>query len=111
MQLIINYIKIRLFSSGLLPTVLIVSWLLSGCNAATPAAVVPTPIIGEPKIGAPMPQQPDEEIGISVHVSSGSGLTLTYDWQADGGEIIRGQGSPAITYRVPNEPGIYLGIC
>jgi hypothetical protein len=34
-------------------------------------------------------------------------VTLTYTWNADGGEIVRGQGSPAITYRVPQEPGTY----
>jgi branched-chain amino acid transport system substrate-binding protein len=58
-------------------------------------------------ISDPTPQEPGKEVGISVDVSSAGGVTLTYTWNADGGEIVRGQGSPAITYRVPEEPGTY----
>ncbi|MEM7346846.1 MAG: hypothetical protein AAF485_21620, partial [Chloroflexota bacterium] len=79
---------------------------LGGCVGTDPASV-PTPVVSDPKVGAPSPHQPGEEVGISVDVSSGSGITLSYTWNADGGEIVRGQGSPAITYRVPDEPGTY----
>jgi hypothetical protein len=58
-------------------------------------------------ISDPTPQEPGKEVGISIDVSSAGGVTLTYTWNADGGEIVRGQGSPAITYRVPEEPGTY----
>ncbi|MDM8530046.1 hypothetical protein QUF63_02665 [Anaerolineales bacterium HSG25] len=44
-------------------------------------------------------QQPGEEIGISIEIASTGGVTMNYTWSADGGEIVRGQGSPAITYR------------
>ncbi|MEM7345218.1 MAG: glycine betaine ABC transporter substrate-binding protein [Chloroflexota bacterium] len=76
------------------------------CGSQDPEAV-PPPVISDPKVGAPSPQQPGEEVGISVDVSSASGVALSYIWSADGGEIVRGQGSPAITYRVPDEPGSY----
>lgn len=84
-------------------------WLLAGCGGQQPApvVVVGTPSIGEPKVGAPSPQQPGEEIGISIEIASTGGVNLNYTWTADGGEIVRGQGSPAITYRVPEEPGTY----
>jgi hypothetical protein len=82
-------------------------WLISGCGGQQPAAQVVTPSIGEPKVGAPSPQQPGEEIGISIEIASTGGATLNYTWTADGGEIVRGQGSPAITYRVPKDPGTY----
>jgi phosphonate transport system substrate-binding protein len=77
--------------------------LVSGCNSQ-PAA---PPTISDPMISDPTPQEPGKEVGISVDVSSAGGVTLTYTWNADGGEIVRGQGSPAITYRVPEEPGTY----
>ncbi len=83
------------------------AWLVSACGGQPPAAVVVTPSIGEPKVGAPSPQQPGEEIGISIEIASTGGATLSYTWSADGGEIVRGQGSPAITYRVPQDPGTY----
>jgi len=76
---------------------LILSVIGCGSQEPAPAAVVSVPKIGEPKVGAPAPQKPGEEIGISVDVSSGSGVALSYTWNADGGEIVRGQGSPAIT--------------
>ncbi|MBE7473765.1 MAG: hypothetical protein HS114_31940 [Anaerolineales bacterium] len=82
-------------------------WLVSGCGGQQPAALVVTPSIGEPKVGAPSPQQPGEEIGISIEIASTGGATLNYTWTTDGGEIVRGQGSPAITYRVPKNPGTY----
>jgi hypothetical protein len=82
-------------------------WFISGCGGQQPAVQVVTPAIGEPKVGAPSPQQPGEEIGISIEIASTGGATLNYTWTADGGEIVRGQGSPAITYRVPKEPGTY----
>ena len=37
-----------------------------------------TPSIGEPKVGAPSPQQPGEEVGISIEIASTSGVTLNY---------------------------------
>ncbi len=88
---------------------LVLMGTLSGCGNQQPAPVVlvGTPSIGEPKVGAPSSQQPGEEIGISIEIASTGGVTLNYIWSADGGEIVRGQGSPAITYRVPDEPGTY----
>jgi hypothetical protein len=77
--------------------------VVSACNSQ-PAA---PPTISDPMISDPTPQEPGKEVGISVDVSSAGGVTLTYTWNADGGEIVRGQGSPAITYRVPEEPGTY----
>ncbi|MEM7345216.1 MAG: PKD domain-containing protein [Chloroflexota bacterium] len=87
-------------------TLLLLIVLMIGCNGQSPEAIS-TPTIGDPKVGSLAPQQPGEEIGISVDVSSGPGVVLSYTWNADGGEIIRGQGSPAITYRAPDEAGTY----
>lgn len=81
---------------------LILTGLLTGCGGPSEP-----PTISEPKISAPTPQEPGEEVGISIDVSSVSGTELTFSWQADGGEIVRGDGSPAITYRTPDKPGIY----
>ncbi|GAB4448607.1 MAG: hypothetical protein Kow0031_31110 [Anaerolineae bacterium] len=79
-------------------------WLMTACAGQTASE---PPIVSDPKISAPTPQEPGQEIGISVDVSSVSGASLTYEWRVDGGEIVRGQNSPAITYRTPDEPGIY----
>jgi hypothetical protein len=96
-------------SLGLFVLTTVLMWLAIGCQGKTPmpATAVPTPAIGEPKVGAPTPLKPGEEAGISVGVSSAAGVALSYTWFADGGEIIRGQGSPAITYRAPHIPGTY----
>ncbi len=77
--------------------------LVSACTSPT----IEPPTISDPMISDPTPQEPGKEVGISIDVSSAGGATLTYTWNADGGEIVRGQGSPAITYRVPEEPGTY----
>lgn len=77
--------------------------LLAACTSPT----VEPPTISDPMISDPTPQEPGKEVGISIDVSSAGGATLTYTWNADGGEIVRGQGSPAITYRAPQEPGTY----
>ncbi len=86
-------------------------WLLSGCGSQPPPTPIPVavepPVVSDPQISAPTPQEPGQEIGIAIDVSSATGVSLTYDWRADGGEIVRGQNSPAITYRTPDEPGIY----
>ncbi len=86
-----------------LATLLVLLSFLAACTS--PTAEPPT--ISDPMISDPTPQEPGKEVGISIDVSSAGGATLTYTWNADGGEIVRGQGSPAITYRVPEEPGTY----
>jgi len=84
-------------------------WGITGCKekAATPTAVAQALVIGEPKVSAPIPLKPGEEAGISVDVFSDTGIALTYTWTTDGGEIVRGQGSPAITYRAPTGAGTF----
>ena len=82
---------------------MVVLSLLTACTS--PTAEPPT--ISDPMISDPTPQEPGKEVGISIDVSSAGGATLKYTWNADGGEIVRGQGSPAITYRVPEDPGTY----
>ena len=97
-------------SLGLLILTTILVWVATGCQPGktpTPIAAVQPPVISEPKVGAPTPLKPGEEAGISVEVSRATGVTLTYTWIVDGGEIVRGQESPAITYRAPDEPGTY----
>jgi hypothetical protein len=91
----------------ILTTILV--WVVTGCQGKTPTpiAAVQPPEISEPKVGAPTPLKPGEEAGIAVEVSKATRFTLTYTWTADGGEIVRGQESPAITYRAPDEPGTY----
>ncbi len=96
------------FSSSLYILAAILALLMPGCQETpAPAAVVQAPEIGEPRVSAPTPLKPREEVGISIEVSSITGVTLGYTWYADGGEIIRGQGSPAITYRASDIPGTY----
>lgn len=84
-------------------------WGITGCKeeTATPTAVAQALVIGEPKVSAPTPLKPGEEAGIAVDVFSDVGINLTYTWEADGGAIVRGQGSPAITYRAPDEAGTF----
>jgi len=83
--------------------------VVTGCQEETPvpAAAVQTPAISEPKVSAPTPLKPGQEAGIFIEVSCPTGITLTYTWYADGGEIVRGQESPAITYRAPDTSGTY----
>ena len=80
-------------------------WLHSG-EAPTPTAAVQPPVISEPKVGVSGPLRPGEETGIAVTVSKAAGAILTYTWNVDG-KIIKGQGSPAITYRAPDKAGTY----
>jgi hypothetical protein len=82
-------------------------WLLLTAVLLAACAEIEPPTVSDPKISAPTPQEPGEEIGIAVDVSNAGGANLSYEWRVDGGEIVRGQGSPAITYRTPEEPGIY----
>jgi len=84
--------------------------LLVACTATPAPTPTPfaTPSISEPKIGSPDPKRPNEEIGISVDVAATTGLILKYEWLNDGqGEIVRGQNTPAVTYRTPKEAGTY----
>jgi trehalose/maltose transport system substrate-binding protein len=89
---------------------LIIMVILAACATQpepTPVEVA-APLFSDPMISAPTPQEPGKEIGVAVDVSNPGGADVTYDWQADGGEIVRGQDSPAITYRTPEEPGVYF---
>jgi hypothetical protein len=92
-----------------LAVLIVLLGLVGACNSqpVEPPTTAAQPSISDPMISDPTPQEPGKEVGISVDVSSAGGVTLTYTWNADGGEIVRGQGSPAITYRVPQEPGTY----
>jgi hypothetical protein len=82
---------------------------VAGCQGRTPTPIaeVKPPVISDPKVGAPTPLKPGQEAGIFIEVSCPTGITLTYTWYADGGEIVRGQESPAITYRAPDTSGTY----
>lgn len=94
---------------GVLVLTTILVWVVTGCQGETPTSIaaVQPPTISEPKVDAPTPLEPGKEAGISVEVSRATGVTLAYTWEVDSGEIVRGQGSPAITYRAPDEPGVY----
>ena len=81
---------------------------LSVRQTPTPITTVQPPTISELKVGTSGPLRPGEETSIFVTVSKAAGVTLTYTWHVDDGEIIKGQGSPAITYRAPDKPGTYL---
>jgi hypothetical protein len=92
---------------------------LAGCGRGepTPTAVaivstpapIPTPVVSEPVMSVPSPIPPGQEIGISVNVDSVAGVEIEYQWtHPEGqGEILDGQGTDGITYRVPTEPGTY----
>lgn len=106
MKLLANLVRKQLLFIELL-VLLTILWLLAACGDQAGPIASEQPIIGDPQVSATTPQEPGEEVGISIDVSNVSGVTLTYEWSVDGGEIVRGQGSPAITYRAPDEPGIY----
>lgn len=95
-----------------LPRLIIVIVILlgfgAGCDGDGPPSPTPIPIpaISTPTVGT-SPLKPGDETGISVSVSTAAGVDLKYTWNVEGGVIVKGQGSPAITYRAPNEPGIY----
>jgi hypothetical protein len=80
---------------------------LSVRQAPTPTATVQPPVVGDLKVSAPAPLKPGEEVVIFIEVSRAAGATLIYTWIAHGGQIVGGQGSPAITYLAPDEPGTY----
>lgn len=97
---------------GLFILTTILVWVVAGCQGKTPTPIaeVKPPVISDPKVCAPTPLKPGEEAGISVDiVSCPAEITLTYEWivEEGGGKIIKGQESPAITYRAPDQPGIY----
>jgi len=55
----------------------------------------------------PQPVNPGDEIGISIRVDSVGGVALTYEWVLTEGKILEGEGTNAITYQAPIEPGTY----
>lgn len=92
----------------------ILALVVAGCVpgqpvALAPAASLPTPVVSEPVISVPQPTNPGEQIGISVRVDSVPGMAITYEWAVPEGkgEILDGQGTNAITYQSPIEPGTY----
>jgi hypothetical protein len=88
---------------------IVLVWTVTGCRKETPTPIgmAQAPVISQPRVGSITPLKPGKEVGISIDVSSAIGVALTYTWAADGGEIVRGHGTPAITYRAPDEPGTY----
>lgn len=60
----------------------------------------------ELNIGAPSPYQPGQEIGITLIVKN-LPPNPKYIWTVEAGEIVKGEGTPAITYRTPQKPGDY----
>jgi hypothetical protein len=95
----------RLSRSFVLTAILV--WMITGCSPST--ATVQSVEISGPKVDAPTPLNPGEETGISLNISAVAGVNLTYEWKVDlgGGEIMAGQGTPAITYCAPDKPGTY----
>ncbi len=86
---------------------------LTACVAGQPMALAPitapTPVVSEPVISVPQPVNPGELIGVSIRVDSVAGVIITYEWTppVDRGAILDGQGTNAITYQTPAEPGTY----
>lgn len=95
------------FSLFILTGILLLLAIACGGTTPTPIAAVQPPEITGPQVDASTPLKPGEEVGISIEVLKASGTTLTYTWKAEDGEILKGQGSPAITFRAPDEPGVY----
>ncbi|MCL4295855.1 MAG: hypothetical protein KJ077_09020 [Anaerolineae bacterium] len=95
------------FSLFILTGILLLLAIACGGTTPTPIAAVQPPEITGPQVDASTPLKPGEEVGISIEVSKARGTTLTYTWMAEDGEILKGQGSPAITFRAPDEPGVY----
>ncbi len=88
--------------------------VLAGCPSGqpmgfVPAQTVPTPVVSDPIVSPSQPVNPGAEIGISIRVDSVGGVALTYEWIPDEGKgkILAGEGTSAITYQVPTEPGTY----
>jgi hypothetical protein len=112
-----------------------VLFILAGCGGApgtatgtavvptAPVAVVPsatalptataTPLpsieVGEPVVGGSESVEPGDQIPISIPVEGPAGVKIDYVWTAPEGKgkIIAGDGTPAITYEAPTEPGTY----
>jgi len=90
----------------------VLSLVLGGCPSGqpmgfVPAQTVPTPVVSEPAVSVPQPVNPGAEIGISIRVDSVGGTELTYEWVLTEGKILEGEGTSAITYQAPIEPGTY----
>ncbi len=87
--------------------------LAAGCTIGQPLATMPTsaptPVVSEPAISVPLPVEPGEQIGVSIRVDSVAGMDIAYEWiPSEGtGTILQGQGTNAITYQAPAEPGTY----
>jgi len=95
------------YSLGLFVLITIFAWIATGCNGED---YPQSPRFDGPIVDSPTPLNPGEEVGISLTISRAAGATVSYVWKVDlgGGEIIKGQGTPAITYRAPDVPGIYI---
>jgi len=90
----------------------VLSLVLGGCPSGqpmgfVPTKTVPTPVVSEPAVSVPQPVNPGDEIGISIRVDSVGGTELTYEWVLTEGKILEGEGTSAITYQAPMEPGTY----
>jgi len=90
----------------------VLSLVLGGCPSGqpmgfVPTKTVPTPVVSELAVSVPQPVNPGDEIGISIRVDSVGGVALTYEWVLTEGKILEGEGTNAITYQAPIEPGTY----
>jgi hypothetical protein len=101
--------------SALLPIALLL--LLTGCGGGKPtptaiAVVAPTAslpkiLVKDPTVNPASPVDPGQQVGISVQVDRPTDLKLSYNWTAQAGKILDGQGTSGITYEVPSQPGTY----
>ncbi|MFQ6026245.1 MAG: hypothetical protein ACE5Q6_01880 [Dehalococcoidia bacterium] len=67
-------------------------------------------ILGTPEVRGPQPVAPNTDVGISVSprgAQPGTQMGYVWDDESGKGQILQGQGSTAITYRTPSEPGMY----
>jgi hypothetical protein len=88
----------RMRSLLLLCTLLTV---LASCNNGDSVTV------GNPYIDKAAPIAPNTTIGVSVPVTATGDTSVNYEWTAEKGSVKDGQGSTAIIYQAPAEPGLY----
>lgn len=90
------------------PTPIPASTDTAASTTSTPAPT-PTPLAGDLVVSVPSPVDPGQEVGFAAPMDGGAGVEIIYEWAHPPGmgKILDGQGTNAITYQTPTEPGTY----
>jgi hypothetical protein len=95
--------------AAVLPTATVMPTPIATVMPTPTATPLPSIEVGQPVVGGSQTVGPGDEIPISIPVDGPAGVKIDYVWIIPEGKgaIVTGDGTPAITYKAPTEPGTY----